>query len=235
MSERVPTLSARRVSTLRQLKVLVVLLIFSNIALGGFGFYSLRTIDRKYSRLISQTVPALNDLEELTTISVEAMRNTNPMLYGASTQSRPELSSRARSALGRQRELRERIAQNELSLIGREQGQSFQKAGEAFDREATAIIDLLTSARDIEAQAMREHSLRPIFERYLAEVTKTADLVEAQSLRASETLSARTSSISNIMLGVAGWPVFILMAVLIAILVVILFIRVFLFRQESPI
>src|SRR5436309_7041891 len=130
MSDPSVTFLSRRASTVRQLKLLVVLLLLSNIALGAFGFYSLRTVDRKYSRLISDTVPALNDLEEVATASVSAMRNTNPVLYGAPSGSRKELASQARTALKRHRELRERIVERELALVPEEASKNFRNIGD---------------------------------------------------------------------------------------------------------
>src|SRR6266851_3272340 len=53
-------------SMLRQLKIIIVVLVLSNIALGGFGFYFLRAIDRKYSDLIEsgRTADASKQREE---------------------------------------------------------------------------------------------------------------------------------------------------------------------------
>src|SRR3954467_15643781 len=70
-----------RSSTLRRLRILVIALLCSNIGLGLFGFYVLREIDRKYSRLIAETVPSLNELQTITATSIEAMRGTNPIAY----------------------------------------------------------------------------------------------------------------------------------------------------------
>ena len=67
-------------SMLRQLKLLVMVLIISNVALGAYGFYLLRTIDRNYSALIDQSVPILNRLQTLTAGASDAMRSTNPDL-----------------------------------------------------------------------------------------------------------------------------------------------------------
>src|ERR1700747_2050028 len=91
------TSSRTTASALRQLKLLVVLLILSNVAIGAFGFYSLRAIDRKYSTLIDQTVPALDELTRLTNSSVETMRSTNPTVYTESPDNRGEAVSRARA------------------------------------------------------------------------------------------------------------------------------------------
>src|SRR4051812_19014624 len=68
-------------ATLRQLKLLVMVLVLSNIGLGIFSFYLLRKTDRSYTELISHTVPILGDLQELTARSVQTMRLTNPALF----------------------------------------------------------------------------------------------------------------------------------------------------------
>ena len=60
-----------------QLKLLVVLLVLSNIGLGAFSFYLLREIDHTYSDLFDRSVPVLNDLQSLTAQAVGAMRNAN--------------------------------------------------------------------------------------------------------------------------------------------------------------
>src|SRR5689334_2970976 len=96
-------------STLRQLKLLVAILFISNVALGGFGFYFLRATDRKYSSLISQAVPTLNDLQTLTASSMDAMRSVNPIAFNDASQSRVDLAKKARSALERDRTLRNAV------------------------------------------------------------------------------------------------------------------------------
>ena len=235
MSDATSTLAAHRRSTLRQLKVLVVLLVISNIALGAFGFYSLRVIDRKYSDLISQAIPTLNDMQTLTATSMETMRSVNPTLFGESAQSRSEMAERAHVALERDRALRNTILQRPWLANDAMERRDFEEAGDAFSDKAAALVPLLESGNNAEASRQREQIVRPVFNHYISATTKAADLLEAQSLRTSDTLRARTGSISNIMLGVAGWPVFILMALLLAVLVMILLIRVFLFKQESPV
>ena len=77
MSHPIPSPQDDR-SILRQLKILVMLLLLSNVALGVFAFYFLRGIDRKYSTLIGDIVPTLNDLQGLTVSTNEAMHGTNP-------------------------------------------------------------------------------------------------------------------------------------------------------------
>src|SRR4051794_24997618 len=96
-------------SVVRQLKTLVVVLILSNIALGVFGFYLLRTIDRNYSVLIDQSIPILNGLQTLTAKASEAMRSTNPVLLTEGKVTPDAMAKDARAAISRGETVREDI------------------------------------------------------------------------------------------------------------------------------
>ena len=227
MAEGIPTHSGRRIATVRQLKLLVVALLLSNIALGIFGFHSLRATDRKYSRLIDQTVPALTELEKLTASSVEVMRGTNPVFYEQS-HDQTQFLSEARANLALNRELSKKLG-NDSFPVGGGDGQTLRHAAELFEQQAGEAMDLLGSGKIADVTRLRDQSLRPAFEAYLAAAGKSADSLESESLRTSDTLSAQTGSVSDIILGVAGWPVLALGALLVAVVVIILLIRIFLF------
>ena len=166
----------------RQLKLIVLVLVFSNIALGGCGFYFLRAIERKYSALIDQAVPTLNDMQTLTALIIEAMRTTNARLFAESPQGRAVAVARARIALEHDRDLRNSILKREWLTQRNEERVAFQNAGEAFSPAAAEVIGLFESARDAEASKRREESLRPAFEHYIAATTKAADVLEAAKL-----------------------------------------------------
>ncbi|MEY2486346.1 MAG: hypothetical protein QOH39_1994 [Verrucomicrobiota bacterium] len=208
-------------STLRQLKVLAVALIVSNIALGVFGVYVLRKLDRNYSALITQTVPSLNELQTLTAVSMEAMRTTNPTLFRASPRDRAEPLTRAHLALERDRDLRQHALQREWLVLNVDERRNFEESGDAFTQKASDVIKLLESGDNAGANRLREESLRPAFNRYVTATTKTADVLEAQSLRTSGQLTAQAGSMSHMLLGLAGWPVIIAMLFL---MIAILFI-----------
>jgi Four helix bundle sensory module for signal transduction len=235
MSNRVFSEPEHEKSIVRQLKIIIVVLVLSNIALGGFGFYFLRAVDRKYSDLIDQAVPTLNDMQTLTAISMEAMRSTNPTLFGESPQSRSERTQAARVALERDRDLRRGILKREWLSRDTEERVDFQSAGEGFSRAAAAVINLLESGKNAAASRQREESLRPAFDRYIAATTKAADVLEAQSLRTSDLFTERTVSLSRIMLGLASWPVMILGIFLLvtAVFIIAVLLKVSVFRHES--
>lgn len=220
---------------MRQLKIVIVALVLSNIAVGAFSFYFLRAVDRKYSDLIDQAVPILNDMHTLTALRTEAMRSTSPTLVGDSPQSRAEALERARAAIGRERDLRDGILRRVWLSGQNEERMEFENTGKSFTRAAAEVIGLLESWKDAEANQRREESLRPAFEHYIAATKKAADVLGAQSMRASDEYSERTVSISKMMLGLGSWPVLIMGIFLLitAVFVIAVLLKVFVFSEES--
>src|SRR5262245_9700037 len=126
-----PSESAR---SLRQLKVVVAILIASNLGLGVFSFFLLRRIDRQYSSLIVHTVPVLNDLQKLTAVSIDAMRVTNPDLFTPPAGSQKDLGTKARAALEKDRALRKQILAQEWLASTAKERTTLEQAGIEFSR-----------------------------------------------------------------------------------------------------
>ncbi|HVS54486.1 MAG TPA: hypothetical protein VHD62_19170 [Opitutaceae bacterium] len=221
----------------RQLKILVLVLVASNIGLGIFSFYLLRRLDRSYSELIERSVPLLNDLQTLTARSVDAMRVTGTGLLEADATARPAAVQRARKVLENERAFREKILHRNWlpeSLTGQRES---EKTGTAFTGLALEVVATAATGDREAATRLRDTKLRPAFEDYQAALTHAADLLEAESMRANDDFSARTSSMSTMVLGLGGWPVIVLVG-LIAITVIFVAVLMFLFRgsgmHEAP-
>ncbi|MDO8542631.1 MAG: hypothetical protein Q7S40_19500 [Opitutaceae bacterium] len=204
--------------------MLVVVLVLSNIGLGIFGFFLLRAVDRRYSELIGNSIPVLSDLQMLTAKAVEAMRSTGPDLLDATAAHRGGAVARAQLALGADRTTRQELSTAPWMSRRGEARADFLPAGEAFTRIATEIVGLTSANKIGPAAERRERELRPAYDRYLAATTKVADVLEAESLSANKDFSARTGSLSTVMLGLGSWPVVILVGLLLltAIFVVVL-------------
>ena len=222
-------------STLRQLRLLVVLLILSNIAIGVLGFSFLRAVDQKYSSLIGQSMPTLSKLQTLTAVSMEAMHSTNPNLLGETPEDRAEMVERAKIALELDRAARDRVLRREWFSDNMQQRDNFQKAGEIFNRESMQIINLFAEGKSAEAIRRREEVVRPAFQRYVAATTKAADMLEAHSLQTNTSLTTRTGNLSRMMLGMASWPVMVLCAFLAitAVIVMGILLWVTVFKRET--
>lgn len=221
----------------RQLKILVVMLVVSNIGLGIFSFYLLQRLDRGYSELIERSVPLLNDLQTLTARSVDAMRVTGAGLLEADAAARAAAVQRARKILESERAFREKILRRDwlpASLAGqRESG----KTGAAFSALAAEVVAAAANGDREAATRLRDAKLRPAFEDYQAALTHAADLLETESMRVNDDFSAHASSMSRVVLGLSGWPLIVLIA-LIAITVIFVAVLMFLFRgsgmHEAP-
>ncbi len=191
---------------MRNLKLLLLVLLISNVGLGLLSFFLLRSVDQRYSALLERTVPLLGDLQTLTAKSVNAMRGTNPDAIGRSFGDPAQLA-RFHAAVGADRALREKTLSRpwptEL-LPGRDE---IERAGGLFTKRCTETLDLLSKGERAAALRMRDERLRPAFDDYLNTLTKAADLVEANSDKVNEQFSDTAGSFSRIVLGVGIWPV----------------------------
>lgn len=223
---------SEHVATLRQLKLLVLVLVLSNLGLGGFSFYLLRTIDRNYTELISGTVPLLNDLQTLTAKSVDAMRETGSALFNAPPAERAAAVQHSEIALAGDRRLRAAILNRPRQPALDSSLAALKAAGENFTGTAGEVVRQFAAGEIDAANRLREEALRPAFARYLEAATKAADLLEAESLKKSHVLSAKTGSVANMMLGVASWPVVLLVGLL-ALTAVFVLVLMVLFRGRE--
>lgn len=201
-------------ATLRNLKVLVVLLVVSNILVGILGVYLLRLVDRRYTDLVNRTVPVLNDLQTLTAKSASAMRATNPTFFAVKGADLQAVIRHARAELESEHTLR-------LKLLGIDwlpdtsgKRNEFKQSGEAFTEAGTRIVALFEAGQSSEAIRLREELMRPAFERYQGAVTRVADVLLGESTVVNQDFTAKTSSLTTIVLGVASWPVILLFGLL---------------------
>ena len=219
-------------ATLRRMNILVVLLVISNIVTGVLSVYLLRKVDRRYSELIMHSVPVLNDLQTLTAQSTEAMRATNPVFFRDATEKLEPALQLGRASLEADRNLRDKLLKAEWLPETSAKRLEFQQAGEAFTRLGAEVLGLFKAGKSNEAIRVREESLHPAFEKYQRAITKIADLLQDESMVANNDFSAKTSSLSTIVLGVAGWPLIVLMGLLL-LTVCFVVVLMFVFRGKE--
>jgi hypothetical protein len=193
--------------TVRQLKLLVMVLVFSNIALGGLSFYLLRDMDQRYSRLIGRSVPALNDLRELLADVTTAYRSSGRLLLAKDGTPRPEAAQRMRLALAQEKQFRAEVLQAPLWTEQAAARSGLEKNGAEFERIAADVSRLIAANRDEDAVRAREVMLRPVCDRYLEAIGRAADEIEMISLRANKDYTSKTNQLSTIVLGLGGWPI----------------------------
>ena len=160
-------------ATVRQLKLLVIVLVLSNVGLGVFSFYLLRTLDRRYTELFDHSVPVLNDLQTLTARAMQAMRATNPELFAAAE--RTAAVQRANVSLAEDRDLRARILRTEWGGAEPRKAE-LRAAGEVFALLAAEVNGHHAAGRSAEAARLREADLRAAFDRFRQRGQERLDL-----------------------------------------------------------
>jgi hypothetical protein len=83
-----------------------------------------------------------------------------------------------------------------------------------------------------EASRLRDEKFLPAFDQYVTAMGKAADAIESQSLSVSKDYTAKTHSLSTIVLGVAGWPLIVMMALLL-LTVCFVVVLMFVFRGKE--
>lgn len=211
---------------------LVVLLVVSNVATGIFSVYLLRKLDARYSELINQSVPVLNDMQTLTALTVEVMRSTNPSVVGRAPADSERGLARGRAALERERALQEKLIKRQWLAADHAARIEVERTGAEFSRLAGEFLNQLAGGMTPVLVEAREQKLRPAFERYQTALTVATDVLEAHSLRTNDALSADTGSLSKIVLGVAGWPLIVMIALLV-LTVCFVVVLMFVFRGKE--
>lgn len=226
------TSAADQSATLRQLKLLVVLLVLSNVGLGVLAFYLLRSTDARYSEILARSIPALSDLRGVSFKLTDLMRSTSLPLLTAAEDQRPQAIRRAQAAIAADRELREKLLLEVWLIESADSRSAIQHAGDNVDSIAARVIEIVQTGKVAEAAKFRDQALRPAFDEYLESIGRAADAVEDASMKANGDISARISNMSAVVLGIAGWPVIVLVGLLVltAVFVVVLMV---LFRARE--
>jgi hypothetical protein len=201
-------------ATLRNLKVLVVLLIISNLVVGALSVYLLRAVDRRYSELVERSVPALNDLRELMSDTVLVMRTTNARNFSGPPDTHAAATQVIENSLGTALHFRAALATTGGFKDQADQLQAVQKTGDVFIGAVQEVKQLYAAGKISEAVRIREEKLLPAFDQHMAAIGNAADKIESLSLGVSKDYTTRTNNLSTIVLGVASWPVILLLGLL---------------------
>ena len=219
-------------STLRQFKLLAVVLVVSNIGLGLLSVYLLRSVDQRYSELVDHSIPALHDLRELTGAVIAAERASgSSVLFSATGAQRAERLNRAEATLSRERTLMERILASD-TLPKSEESAAMREAAQRYEGNLAEMQRLLRAGAEQEAVRVREAVVLPAFDRYLASLSELGAAIENSSLRESDRVSERIGTMSKVVLGVATWPVIVLVA-LIVVTAIFVLVLMFMFRGRE--
>lgn len=191
----------------------MIALVISNLGLGAFSFYLLRTLDARYSHLVEQSVPVLNDLQTLSARSADVMLRTGTSLLEAPPERQGELVQAGKRSVQLDRGLRFSLLKDEWPPTARGK-EILGPMGDSFDTIATEVLRLVETKQIDAAKKYRDGKLRPAFEQYLETITHVADGLETESLRINGDYSVNSGAMARIVLGVGSWPVILLAGLL---------------------
>ena len=200
---------------------------------GVLSVYVLRKIDERYSQLIAQSAPVLNDLQTLTATGTWAMRRTDPAFFGPEPGRIATAAKAAQGAIDEDKNLRSVLIKKEWIPSTELKRDQVNSAGQEFTALAGKVVSLFASRQMSEAVRVRESELRPAFERYQAVTTQVADVLLDETTRLSEGFSSETRFSSRLMLSIASWPVLLGAALLLATLVFVVSLLILFRVRES--
>jgi hypothetical protein len=201
------------------MRVIVWVLVASNVVLGVFSVYSLREADRRYAELIDRSVPVMNDLQTLTARAAQAMAGTN--LGRLVRDGKSDGIGVAKAVLTDEAEFRQQVLRAQWVSDDPSQRQPIRITGEAFTAAADAVLALVRGGNLPAAALERETKLLPSFYSYIDAITAVADVLQADSERVTAAVANRTGRMATIVLGMASWPVLIVLGLLLITLLLI--------------
>lgn len=219
--------------SVRTLKVLVALLVASNLFTGLLSVYLLRNLDGRYGNLVKHSSAMMNDLQTVTADAAVAMRRTDPFFFrNVKGQELAVAVKAAKSAIDEDQLLRGSVLKREWSPRLKSQQDLLAQVGTDFTWSAEKVVALFAEGRTDDAVRLRQEELRLIFERYLAVTTAVADALLDDTKRVSQSYSDESQVSSQIMLSVASWPVLLGMALLLATFVFVVSLIILFRRRE---
>ena len=214
------TASRDQSSHVRRLRLTIVALIVSNILLGAVSVMLLRKLDARYTDLINRTVPTLNDLRSQTTDALAVFRTiSSSTLHDLPEGRRQAALDLARAALAHERKDFATMLATPPFVDSPKFGGLLVKAAVPFEQGIDEFIRLYSEGKVSEAAEYREATVRPAFDRYLGVIALTASAIESSGLKDSDALTETTGRFSQIMIGLASWPLLLIAALLIFTLV----------------
>ena len=215
---------------IRRLKLALLIMVVSNLTLGCFSVYLLRTLDAGYSGLLDHSLPLMTGLRQLTKETVSMQRHVLGSLVAQDPVQRADANAKLKESTEKQHRLLDNLlrspefaARPELSVALRRVAQTYETGLVSFDRE-------LKAGNWKAADQVRNEILRPTIASYLSLIDQAAVAVEASSQSINDEYSDRVRTNSTILLGLASWPLMVA-GIITFVVAVIVGVLVFVYRQ----
>jgi CHASE3 domain sensor protein len=215
----------------KRLKLLIGILVVSNLVLGVLSFRFLVTLDADYNELIDRSLPTINHLRGMTSESSVTHRSLTFALSAQQPERQAGYLKTAEQALAKEeRHIRDVTPVLDAEL-GPETGARLKKAHDLYYTRSSALIALLRDGKRQEA-GDRVREMRDALDAFMITVADIADAFAQRSQDEGDLVSASVRKHGTIVLGLGGWPLAIAGA-LTFLIVIVLGLMVNLARQLS--
>ncbi len=215
----------------KRLKLLIGILVVSNLVLGVMSFHFLKTLDADYNELIDRSLPTINHLRGMTSESSVAHRSLTFALNAPQPDLREGYLKKAEQGLAKE----EKHVRDATPVLGAELGTEtvarLIKAHDLYYTRSSALVALLREGKRQEA-GDRVREMRDALDAFMTTVADIADAFALRSQDEGDLVSANVHTRGTIMLGLGGWPLAIA-AVLTGLIAVVLVLMVNLARHLS--
>jgi hypothetical protein len=223
-------------AVIKRLKLLIVILVLSNLTVGALSFHFLRKVDADYSELIDRSLPTMSHLRGMTTESSLVHRSLTFALSAQRSERRDTYVKTAEDALKRGNQLVAETLPVLRTDLGAEQAERLQKADATYRASGMAVVELLREGNPTEA-GVKIRDLRLALDEFMNVVAKLSDNFEQHSQDQNDIVSAEIRTQGTIVLGLGGWPLA-LLAVLGLVIAVVLILMIILTHrlgsQDEP-
>ena len=213
----------------KRLKLLIGILVVSNLVLGVLSFRFLVTLDADYNELIDRSLPTINHLRGMTSESSVAHRSLTFALSAQQPERQAGYLKTAEQALAKEeRHIRDVTPVLDAEL-GAETVARLKKAHELYAARSSALMALLREGKPQEA-GDRVREMREALDAFMTTVANIADTFAQRSQDEGDLVSANVRKHGTIVLGLGGWPL-VVAATLAGLIVVVLGLMINLARQ----
>jgi CHASE3 domain sensor protein len=215
----------------KRLKLLIGVLVVSNLVLGVLSFRFLVALDADYNELIDRSLPTINHLRGMTSESSVTHRSLTFALSAQQPERQAGYLKTAEQALAKEeRHIRDVTPVLDAEL-GAETVARLKKAHDLYYTRSSALIALLRDGKRQEA-GDRVREMRDALDAFMITVADIADAFAQRSQDEGDLVSANVRKHGTIVLGLGGWPLAIAGA-LTFLIVIVLGLMINLARQLS--
>ncbi len=216
---------------LRRLKVLAVLLVLSNLILGGVSVHLIRRLNQQYSTLVESSMGGLSEVRGAGRQASLVFRTTVAALV---TDDPTECSAeigRARGAEMEGRKLREAILAMDVFRQNTELRLEYEAVGKEFDAVVDDLLPRITADDTAARERVRFMKLESLYDRFTTVNSRISDSLGSRAGELSTTYSSQTNRETMAIIGFAGWPL-VLAAGLVFLTAIVVLVMILAFRRE---